>query len=157
MKTLFCFIFLLLIRFTFVTAQSESKINWKSWTELEQAIKKEPKPVFIFFHAEWCSYCKKIKREIFTKEEVIQKVNSDYYALEMDIEQTDTITFGGYTFTNKQVLTKRNGVHEIALLLASRENTPFSLPATILLNKNFTLKDRFFEYYTSKQLITLLK
>jgi len=157
MKKIFCLITLLLVGFSFVSAQSDSKIHWKSWTELEKAIKKEPKPVFIFFHAEWCAYCKKIERKIFTKEEVIQKINSDYYAVEMDVERTDTITFGGDKFTNKQALTKRNGVHEIPLLLASRENAPFSLPATILLNKDFTLRNRFFEYYTSKQLLRLLK
>ena len=74
----------------------------------------------------------------------------------MNVEQTDTITFEGRKFTNKQAVTKRNGVHELPLLLASRESFPFSLPTTILLNKDFTLRKRSFEYYTSKQLINFL-
>lgn len=74
----------------------------------------------------------------------------------MDVERTDTISFEGAKFANKQALTKRNGVHEIPLLLASREGIPFSLPATIILNKDFTLKERIFEYYTSKQLLKIL-
>jgi hypothetical protein len=74
----------------------------------------------------------------------------------MDVEQTDTITFESVNFINKQALTQRNGVHEIPLLLASRKGFPFSLPATVILNKDFTLKDRFFEYYTSKLLLNFL-
>lgn len=157
MKNLSCFIFICLVGPLLGRAQIASEIEWKSWSELEQSIKDEPKPVFIFFHAKWCSYCKKIEREIFTKPEVIAKLNSEYYAVEMDVEQTDTITFEGRKFTNKQALTKRNGVHEIPLLLASRERFPFSLPATIILTKDFTLKKRSFEYYTSKQLLDFLK
>ena len=155
MKNLSCFI--CIVGALLGRAQSISEIKWKSWSELEQSIKEEPKPIFIFFHAKWCSYCKKIEREIFTKPEVIAKFNSKYYAVEMDVELTDTITFEGRKFTNKQALTKRNGVHEIPLLMASRERFPFSLPATIILTKDLTLQKRSFEYYTSKQLLDFLK
>ncbi len=74
----------------------------------------------------------------------------------MDVERTDSITFEGVLFTNKQELTKRNGIHQIPLLLASRDGFSFSLPATIILNKDFTLKERFFEYYTSQELLRKL-
>ncbi|MGY0391001.1 thioredoxin family protein [Bizionia sp. KMM 8389] len=151
-----CLITIFLIGFFFARAQNITTINWKNWSELEQALIKKPKPVFIFFHAKWCAYCKKIEREIFTKPKVIQKLNTDYYAVEMNVESRDTITFEGTNFTNKQALTKRNGVHEIPLLLASRNDIPFSLPATIILNKDFTIKNRVFEYYTSKQLLCFL-
>jgi len=137
-------------------SQDNKEIHWKSWQELEEAYEEEPKPVFIFFHAEWCAYCKKIEREIFTNKEVIQKLNENYYSVEMDVETEDTIVFDNKIFTNQQALTKRNGVHELPLLLASRENIPFSLPATLIFDKNFNLKKRVFEYYTSKQLLKLL-
>lgn len=156
MKKVSCFIFICMGGLFFGKAQSAPGINWKKWSELELSMEKETKPVFIFFHAKWCDYCQKIEREVFTKPEVIQKINNDYIAVEMDVEQTDTITFEGIQFTNKQALTKRNGIHEIARLLASRERFPFSLPATVILNKNFTLKKRLFEYYTSKRLLDIL-
>ena len=157
MKSNFCLIFVFLIGLFPVMPQSGTEINWKNWSELEQAIKEKPKPIFIFFHAKWCAYCKKIEREVFTKPEVIEKLNTNYYAVEMDVERTDTIRFEGEQFTNKQAHPKRNGILEIPLMLASREGIPFSLPATIILNKEFTLKERFFEYYTSIQLMNFLK
>lgn len=156
MKNFVCYIFIFLAGVLSLEAQDDVEINWKTWPELEQVIKEEPKPIFIFFHAKWCAYCKKIERKIFKRPEVIAKLNSKYYAVEMDVKLTDTITFDGVKFINKQALTKRNGIHEIPLLLASREGIPFSLPATIILNKDFTFKERFFEYYTSKQLLKFL-
>ena len=156
MKNFVCYILIFLAGVLSIEAQDDAEINWKTWPELEQAIKEEPKPIFIFFHAKWCAYCKKIERKIFKRPEVIAKLNSKYYAVEMDVKLTDTITFDGVKFINKQTLTKRNGIHEIPLLLASREGIPFSLPATIILNKDFTFKERFFEYYTSKQLLKFL-
>lgn len=156
MKNFVCYIFIFLAGVLSLEAQDDVEINWKTWPELEQVIKEEPKPIFIFFHSKWCAYCKKIERKIFKRPEVIAKLNSKYYAVEMDVKLTDTITFDGVKFINKQALTKRNGIHEIPLLLASREGIPFSLPATIILNKDFTFKERFFEYYTSKQLLKFL-
>lgn len=139
-----------------VTAQKD-KINWQTWSELEASLKKEPKPVFLFFEADWCAYCKKIKREVFTKKEIIAKLNSAYYSVKMNVESRDTIYFDGMTFTNEQSKTQRSGVHQLPLLLASREGKAFSLPATLLLDKSFNVQQRVFEYYTSSRLLELLQ
>ncbi|WP_434036765.1 thioredoxin family protein [Formosa sp. 4Alg 33] len=139
------------------TSQSTDEIHWKTFAELEVALQENPKPVFIFFHAKWCAYCKKIERKVFTKTDVIHTINSEYYAIKMDVETQDTITFENVTYTNTQSLTQRNGIHEIPLALASRAGFPFSLPATIFLNNDFTVRQRVFEYYTSNELLELLK
>lgn len=136
--------------------QQKETVHWLSWQELEQALDEEPKPVFMFFTAQWCGYCKKIKREVFTKTEVITKINSEYYALEMDVESMDSIWFDNQWFVNEQAKTRRNGVHQLPLLLASRERYPFSLPATLFLHSDFTVRERVFQYYTSKKLMKLL-
>ncbi|PVW15055.1 thioredoxin family protein [Marixanthomonas spongiae] len=156
MKNIYCFVFIALAGLFITKAQNPDEIQWKTWPELEQALKKEPKPVFIFFHADWCVYCKKIERVVFNKLAVIQKINKNYYAVEMNVESTDTITFDTVEFKNTQARTQRNSVHEIALLLASRKGQPFSLPATLILNEDFTVKKRIFEYYTAQQLLKVL-
>lgn len=133
-----------------------TSITWKTWAELEQALEDNPKPVLVYFHAEWCAYCKKIKREVFTKKDVIEKINTDYYAVNMDIETTEPITFDGVTFVNKQAETKRNGIHELPLLLASTDTKTVTLPATLIFDNTFTIKQRIFSYYTSKKLLKML-
>ena len=156
MKSIIGLLFFFTVGIVTMTAQEHDGIRWKSWSELELAYNQEPRPVLLFFHAEWCAYCKKIDREIFTKSNVIDEINDEYYAVRMDVETTDTITFNHKKFVNRQALTQRNGVHEIPLMLASREGVPFSLPATVILNRQFNVKRRVFEYYTSKELMSML-
>jgi len=152
MKYLFSLILIFFV-IQITPSQTNEKIQWKTWTELEEAFTTKPKPVFIYFHAHWCNYCKKLKREVFTKKKVIEKINSDYYAVKMDVETLDTIVFDGVTFTNKQAESKRNGIHELPLLLASREDKLFTLPATLLFNRDFKIRERLFTYYTSKTIL----
>ncbi|MDW5289463.1 thioredoxin family protein [Formosa sp. PL04] len=156
MLRLLLYSFVILGGYSNAISQNFDEIHWKTFSELEAALNENPKPVFIFFNAEWCAYCKKIERKIFTKSDVIKEINADYYAVQMDVETKDSIVFDNTVFTNKQSLTQRNGIHEIPLLLAARADFPFSIPATIILNKDFTVKNRVFEYYTSGELLDLL-
>lgn len=149
-------VFLLVSQMVLSQNENEAEIQWKTWAELEKAIAQEPKPVFIYFNAEWCAYCKKLDREVFTKTAIIKKINSDYYALKMDVESLETIVFDGVTFTNKQAKTKRNGIHELPLLLASQDGEQVILPATLIYNKDFGIEQQVYNYYTSKQLLNML-
>ncbi|MGO3182450.1 MAG: thioredoxin family protein [Aequorivita sp.] len=149
------------ILFTFTVfanlqAQDNRSINWLTFEELDIALKTESKPVFIFFEADWCVYCKKLERVVFKKQDVIHKINEDYYAVKMNVESTDSISFDGVTFENKEIRTKRGGIHELPLLLATRKGFPFTLPVTLIFDEDFKIKERIFNYYTSKELINTL-
>ena len=136
-------------------AQSNS-INWLSFEQLEDSLAVKPKKVFIDFYADWCAYCKKMDKSAFKDPKVVSRLNADYYAVKMNAETTDTIVFGGESFSNKQFGKNRNPTHEIPLLLASRENHPFSLPAIIVLNEEFNITARYFEYMSPKKLYEAL-
>ncbi|WP_350284321.1 thioredoxin family protein [uncultured Croceitalea sp.] len=147
---------LLLCFFWQGTAQ-ERKINWLSFEQLEDSLAVRPKKVFIDFYADWCSYCKKMDGAAFKDEKVIAALNTNFYAVKMNAETKAKISFGGDTFINKEIGKKRNPTHEIALLLASRTNRPFSLPAMVILNERFEVTDRYFEYLSPKKLYKVLQ
>ena len=134
-----------------VNAQ-EKHINWISFEQLEDSLSVKPKKVFINFHADWCAYCKKMDKAAFRDSRVISELEKNYYAVKMNVESKDTIVFGGDTFVNKQLGQHRSPTHEIPLILASRENRPFSLPALVVLNQRFEVTQRHFEYLSPKQL-----
>jgi len=138
-------------------AAQEQKINWLSFEQLEDSLAVKPKKVFIDFYANWCAYCKKMDKVAFKDPKVVSKLNSDFYAVKMDAESTAEINFGGDTFSNREVGKKRNPTHEIPLLLASRDNYTFSLPAIVVLNESFEVTDRYFEYLSPKKLYRLLE
>ena len=149
-------LFLLLLALPTTVSAQEDEVQWLSFEQLEDSLAIKPKKVFIDFYADWCAYCKKMDAAAFKDEKVISKLNSDFYAVKMNAETKDTITFGGENFINKQVGKSRIPTHEIALLLASRENQPFTLPAMVILNEKFEITDRYFEYLSPKKLYQIL-
>ena len=135
----------------------DATVAWLNFEQLQDSLTAKPKKVFIDFYAEWCSYCKKMDRTSFRKSEIVSKLNSEYYAVKMDIETSDTIVFDGQKYLNKDFGKKRNAIHEIPLLLASRDGVPFSLPAIVVLNESFQVTQRYFEYIPPKKMLEILK
>ena len=136
--------------------QQKDQINWISFTQLSDSLKVHPKKVFVNFYADWCVYCKEMDRTTFKNKEVIKRLNEKYYAVKMNIETEEKIIFGGQTFVNNRIK-KVNPVHEIALLLASRKNKPFSLPAYLVFNENFEAEARYFQYLDVPALLKIIK
>lgn len=139
-----------------VKVHSQEKINWISFNQLNDSLQVKPKKVFVNFYADWCVYCKEMDRTSFQNKNVIKQLNENFYAVKMNIENGDVIKFGGQTYINKRIK-KPNPVHEIALLLASRKNKPFSLPVYLIFNEGFTPKARFFQYLDVPALLKVLE
>jgi len=134
-----------------------NEIKWMTFEQLEDSLAIKPKKVFIDFYADWCVYCKKMQEATYNNPAVIAKLNTEYYAVKMDAESTVSITFEGQMYKNKEYGKKRNPVHEIPLLLASRDGLPFSLPAIVILDENFQITNRYFEYVSPKRMLKILE
>ncbi len=143
--------------FSNVTSAQTEKIKWISFEQLDDSLSIKPKKVFISFYADWCVYCKKMDRSGFQDTDVISRLNESYYAVKMNAESTEEIEFDGKIFRNLEIGKKRRPNHQLALLLASRKNYPFTLPATITLDENFSVTYRYFEYLSPKDLKEILK
>jgi thioredoxin-related protein len=156
-KYIICFIvgFLSLLD-TPLLSQKNSAISWLTFDQLEDSLKSNPKQVFVVFYADWCAYCHEMDRVTFTDLEVALLLNNDYYALRMDVETTDTIYFGEQLFINERIK-RRNPVHQIALMMASRRGKPFSLPAMVIFDEKFAARERYFQFLSAEQLIAILK
>lgn len=135
----------------------KQQINWLTFEQLEDSLTVKPKKVFINFYADWCAYCKKMDDAAFKNKEVIKLLNSNFYAVKMDAESKDSITFDGKVFTNKEIGKKRNPTHQIPLLLGKRKDKNFTLPLTLLLDKNFNILERNFNYISPKEMIKILE
>lgn len=135
----------------------QDRVAWMPFEQLEDSLAAKPKKVFLDFYADWCKYCKKMDRVAFRDPGVVALLNAGYYAVRMDVETRDTIAFGGRQYTNPEFGKRRNPVHEIPRLLASREGMPFTLPAIVILDENFRVGARYFRYLSPKELLLILK
>ena len=149
---------LILLIFNLNTAQAQKDaINWLGFEELEDSLKLENKPVLIYFYTDWCVYCKKMDRNAFKNSEIISAINQDFYAVKMNAESTENIKFDGQIFRNEQSKTKRNGIHQIPLILAKREQKSMSFPVVMILDKEFKIRKKSYEYLSSEMLKILIK
>lgn len=156
MKKPFILVCVILLCFCLQVKAQKNSVHWISFEQLEYYLTVKPKKVFISLYTDWCVYCKKMDKVTFKNSKVISLLNNNYYAVKMNAESVDTIIFDGKRFTNKRINESRKPIHEIPLLLASRKNSPFSLPANLILNKNFTIKERYFEYLSPEKMKDIL-
>lgn len=153
-RILFTVIGFLLLH-TSLAAQESDKVQWLSFEQLEDSLAVKPKKVFIDFYTDWCTYCRKMDKVVFTKPAVIDLLKKEYYAVRFDAETEAEVRFGGQLFINDQLGYSRNPLHQIAQLLALREGQ-FVAPTLIILDEDFTVVARYFEYLASKQLLEVL-
>lgn len=125
--------------------------------ELEDSLQIESRPVFVYFYTDWCVYCKKMDRNAFKDPEIVSKLNKDFYPVKMNAESLEKIEFDGQVFTNEQARIKRNGIHQIPLILGSRDDRPISFPVLMVLDKNFSVKIKSYDYLTSEKMKLLIK
>lgn len=95
---------LALLQLLFITAPtaqnhtSDEKIHWMSWEEVQEALKKEKRPVIVDVYTHWCGWCKVMDRKTFSDKEVIRYINKHFYAVKFNAEQRQPITFKGKTY-----------------------------------------------------------
>ena len=141
---------------TLAKAQNTEVVRWISFEQLDDSLAANPKKVFIDFYTDWCTYCRKMDKRVFTNTEVVTALNRDYYAVKMNAEAIDSISFEGQIFVNDQVGQVRNPIHQLAQLLAIR-NGQFTPPVLLVLDEQFTVKQRHFQYLDSKKLLKVLR
>ena len=113
---------------------SNDQVDWTTFDDLPEKMREAPKPILIFITADWCKFCEMQKNTTFKSLEVISKINAAYYAIELDGEGKDPITFlnriYGYKPTGSET-----GYHELAYFLGSKDgDLTFPTPLSCLNN-----------------------
>ena len=83
-----------------VTAEAQDQINWLKFEEAIAANAENPKMLLVDVYTDWCGWCKKMDKETFTDPKVIAHINSNFYAVKMNAEDTKrTFEFMGKEYT----------------------------------------------------------
>jgi len=137
-------------------AQEKSTDFWLDFGQLEDSLRVNPKPVFLYFHTDWCTYCRKMEAEVFTKPFIVAELSENYYAVKFDAENPEDVIFDGMVFSNQQLKKSRTPLHDLAILF-NGQNKPFAPPLMLLMDEKFLLKKRINSYLDSKSLHAVLE
>lgn len=136
-------------------AQEKSTNFWLDFEQLEDSLRVNPKPVFLYFHTDWCTYCRKMEAEVFSKPFIVALLSKDYYAVKFDAENPKDVIFDGMVFSNRQLKKSRTPLHDLAILF-NGQNDAFAPPLLLLTDENFLVKKRINSYLDSKSLRAVL-
>lgn len=92
-----------LMSFSLASAQTlPETYNWKPLEEAMELAEQNDKKVLVYANAVWCTYCKKMEKEVFTQESVQEITNEHFYSVWMDIESDEKLTFRDQEMTQIQ-------------------------------------------------------
>ncbi|WP_291286580.1 thioredoxin fold domain-containing protein [Flavobacterium sp.] len=113
MKKLF-----LLIFFFGITSTGFCQLKGSTFEEVDRLQQTQKRKIIVFIHTDWCQYCQRMKSTTFKNQEIIEKLNSDFYFIDFNAEEKRDISFNNQVFKYKP--TGNNvGVHELALQLGT--------------------------------------
>lgn len=146
---------LLIVLFYPLLHFGQERINWVSFEQLDSLLAVEPRETLIFIHTDWCSYCRKMEREIFTKQNLVTVINKNYYAVSLDAESAQEITFDQSVWKPKSNKKRTGQHHPLALALLNGKQMVF--PSLLRFDKEFRLKSIQQKYLNSKELNDFLE
>ena len=77
--------------------------DWKPLKEAQELAAENDKKVLIYGNARWCTYCKKMEKEVFALDEVKEVTEQYFYPVWLDIESQDSLSFRGETMTSREL------------------------------------------------------
>ena len=150
MKKLF-----LLIFFFGITSTGFCQLKSRTFEEIDSLQQIQKRKIIVFIHADWCQFCQRMKSTTFKNQEIIDKLNSDFYYIDFNVEEKRNITFNNQLFKFKPS-GNNVGVHELALQLGTI-NDQIAYPVLCVLNEKNEIVLQYNNYLSPKDFKLLLE
>lgn len=119
---------------TYAQVKSDNTIHWYTMEQAESLSKKEKRKIFIDVYTTWCGWCKNMEKATFNQQHIARYINENYYAVKLDAEQKNDITFKNKTY--RFVTQSGVGFNELAAEFLKGQ---MSYPTIIFLDEDLNL------------------
>ncbi len=66
-------------------------INWQGYAQGMESAKSKKKPVFLYFHADWCTYCERLKKTTFKDRIVLNYLKDNFISIAVDTDKNQEL------------------------------------------------------------------
>lgn len=73
------------------TPAAADGIRWHRYTDGVKAGEQKQKKIFLYFYADWCPYCDRMKKESFEKARIISFLNENFVSVRVNIDREQKI------------------------------------------------------------------
>ena len=145
----------LMIFFLAITSTGFCQLKNRSFEEVDSLQYIQKKKIIVFIHTDWCQFCQRMKNTTFKNQEIIEKLNSDFYFIDLNAEEKRDIIFNNQVFKYKPS-GNNVGVHELALQLGTINNQ-IVYPVLCVLNEKREIILQYNNYLNPKDFKLVLE
>ncbi|WP_300461584.1 thioredoxin family protein [Desulfobacula sp.] len=72
--------------------QRATTIDWQAYDQGMGLAEKQDKPIFLYFHADWCTYCRKLKQTTFLDTAVLNYLKDNFISIMVDSDKNKELS-----------------------------------------------------------------
>jgi thioredoxin-related protein len=77
-------------------------LTWLSFQQGLEESSKHNKKMLVDVYTDWCSWCKKMDKEVYTDEHVIELLKQHFVVVKLNAESSKQLTYNGQKFTEQE-------------------------------------------------------
>ena len=82
-----------------IAQAADPPIAWRGWDAGLQEAKRLNRPVLVDVYTQWCGWCKRMDRDVYSRREVREYLGSNFVTVKIDAESSDPARYEGHSYT----------------------------------------------------------
>jgi len=102
-------------------AHGQSGPKWLTLDDGQIVASEGKKVLFVFFEAQWCAICKRMKKETFPNADILSLLENRFVPVSVDLDSKQTVFFNGKEYTERSFAKAMDVVATPTMIFADHE------------------------------------